>query len=285
MLFLYYALEEQAERERKRILIDTILTISTISAAALCRKSGVQPANLSRLRKLGGENQVSEELQDQLLVGLGWGGGVPNLDAFHDWRIRDRTGLMALEWLLKDRASADARIERKIVASYGFQRTLDIQWTGNLAKNGAPCAILIRSGLSLPSGQTADDMMSQLTSIAAREGVAAQRDVAEKMRMNLTDATLRYLLRGDLLDGMVPTAPGSFLANSVALGLPLEILEQVAHDWTCRTAREEPEKLLQRLSKINNLKLGYGEVFPSSMTKVQLERLVQKLASSSQPND
>ena len=279
MLLLYYLLGERAEKERKRLLIDTLLTLSTKSAASVCRKAGVQAANLSRFRKPGGEKQVSEQLQDRLLDALDWGGGVPSLNAVHHWRVIDQNGLAALEWIFQDRSSADSRLERKVVAGQGYQQTLDSQWHGSLAKGGAPCTILIRSGLSLPSGQMADDMMATLTNATTRQKIASQLEKDEKERNNVAEATLRSLLQGDLQKGWIVPENGSFLAIGVALGLPFKILEEVAQGWTSRFAREEPVKFTERLSKIDSLQLGDEQFSPSSMTKSQLELLVQRLAS------
>jgi hypothetical protein len=276
VLLLTFLLGEQQRQERRRILIDTILRLSKKTAYSICQAAGVQPGNLSAFRRPKGANLVSSELQDRLLAALGWSGGEPDPGVLHEWAVRDTEGLIALKWLLLDQSTVSASIQPLPEHASGG---LDLEWGGTLSKNGAPCRITIGRYLKSPDGMDVQSMMNSLISSEVREKVSRERAESEKIEGAAATELLRHLVKGDQSGAHLVTTDGLF-GHRVELGLNNEMLDQLILDWICQQARDVPDSIAERLSKIENLQILEENFAPSEMTKTQLKRFVKKLAKS-----
>ncbi len=274
MLLLYFLLAEDQEAERRRLLIDTLLHLSKRSAASVSRSAGVQPANLSALRRPEGGRHVSPELQERLLAVLGWAGGRPDRDTLHDWEVRDNHGLIALQWILEDPSTAEATLNP---TNKSGKHSIDLHWSGNLVQGGAPCQISVGSYLKLPDGTDAESMMSSLVRPETRANRTHQRDTKAKFEGEIAKHTLRQIFEEDK-KGTLSFKTGGLFDQRRDLGFTDELLDKLVEDWVCRQARDKPEDLIERLSKIDKVQIGAEEVAPKSMTKLQLKRFINRIA-------
>ncbi len=274
MLLLTFLLGEKQEQERRRVLIDTILRLQKKSASSICRAAGVHQGNLSGFRRPNGSNLLSSELQDRLLAALGWGRGKPDPDTQHDWRIRDEEGLVALKWILLDRSTASANIQALSIPN---NEGLDLHWGGNLSESGAPCHITIGRYLKAPDGKDVSAMMNELLGSETRQKISSDLERSNKFDGTVAIEILRNIFKEDQQGTLIHQTHGIF-DHRVALELSNEMLDQMMLDWICQQARDVPESLENRLSKIDILKIGAEEFAPSAMSKTQMKRFVAKLS-------
>ncbi len=271
MLLLLLMLEGQ----QRRVLIDALVSVSPLSQAAIARQAAVPPSSLSRFRKPGGEDQLSPQKQDQLLVALGMVDGQLMEDRVHIWEV-DRDD-QAVKWLL-DKAVKQpaelARVKPALAPHLGFRDLLVGQVGGArliVRSLDASLGGLLTAELSRPLKGRRELQVQEavLPALCRRQVSAADFDVA--------------------IQALGRTTGKSFTTSGLsrqlkALGMTEHEHQALLMGWLIERAKAMGTELEDRLEDLDLLELDTGTVSPAKMTPAQRRRLVENLSRRQLPD-
>jgi DNA-binding phage protein len=272
LLLLLLLLSEK--NEQNRVLIDALLHVNWRSVASVAREAGVEPANLSRLRKPEGNDQVSEAGQLRLLKAIRWTGGTPDSDQVHHWRIRNDDGLQALDWLLRVKLNGNAKLHQIVVRNEPQVTDASQAWVGDLTNSGAYCLIFL-TGVAAAKGQFPSAMKT-----IAKLGAVTEVSKSDWHALEL-GKLYQYELRM-LTESGHNDAPENdqlqLLTQLTQLGLSKNQHLQLLKNWLANQAIAAPDELQSKLAELEKLSLGDETFMPKAMTERQRHRLVSQLA-------
>ncbi len=222
---------------------------------------------------------LSEALQASLLSALGWTGGVPDTDLVHRWFVRDANGIVAAEWLLREKLNGRAQLTALALEDH-LEKSV---WIGQLLTEGALCSISF-----LGDEKDAELVRKAIEGQASSKPFPRQVTVSRRIFDSVKRGTISNLELSALING---TKPVDAFTNAVhdltsqlsELGLTPEIHLILLEKWLAGFARQAPDILETKLSNIERLDLRSGNVFPKALTQEKMRKFVKKLVEQEWP--